>query len=538
MSLRRHTVLIASMLALWASEAQSADQGGSQAPAAATLPAANSIANISVRPQEEGRWQVDFDYVFAGDQPDAVFHIDLTVQPRPEANTSYVFHGPAIRRAEPGAHHFSTSFDYPSEATSTQFIVSLTTGGFGPTPASTDVKVLASERIDQVVKWPSGETRQYYLARDLLNSGTDENLHRARPILEQLIAKNPQFDPAFLELARIAMRTNWGPEGLHQAETLINSALAIRPDSADAKILLGYVYANQHRFREAEELFEAAARVDPPNNWLWTNWGDLLEMQGRNVEAIAKYREALKRPENLASFNARFQAYNNLLALLKARKDFDGMEALYKQRVSEFGAGSCFSAEYARFKLNVRGDPQGAIDLARGALNLDCEDAPSREILGLASYVKWAGGTGTESTQALNQARIYLPPGPHALYLLTSDESTMSAAKRLLSSGENIDQKDNGRMTALALALQRGALESAERLLRLGARPDTLVGEEDMPVALLPVLDSNLDAIRILQRAGVDYSKLRYHGHTALDFARQSGNDALLKALTRSERAL
>jgi hypothetical protein len=52
------------------------------------------------------------------------------------------------------------------------------------------------------------------------------------------------------------------------------------------------------------------------------------------------------------------------------------------------------------------------IDLAREALNKECEDSSSREVLGLAEYLKWANTTGPERAEALNQARVYLPPGP------------------------------------------------------------------------------------------------------------------------------
>jgi tetratricopeptide (TPR) repeat protein len=502
------------------------------------LPGANSISNVSVRPAEEGRWLVNFDYFFTGEPSDAVFHIDLTLKNRPETITPLVYHGPAVQRPQPGAHHFATSFDYSSPGTSTQFIVSLTNGGFGVTTASADVKVLAAQRVDQVVTWPSIEERQFYLARDMISNGSDQAIHQARPLLEQLITKNPKFAPAFVELARIAMKTNWGPEGLHQAETLLDSALKISPDNVDAKVLLGYVHAHQHRFREAEALFVDAASSDPPNAWLWTNWGELLAMQGHTDEAIGKYSEAIKHPENLASGGARAMAYRNLLELLNARKDFDRMEALYKQRITDYGPGSCFSADYARFELNVRGNPQGAIDLARGALNLNCEDTPSREVLGLASYALWAQRSEPESTEALNQARIYVPPGPMALYLLASNDNTMAAARKLLATGEGIDEKDNEQMTALGYALEEGQVETAERLLRLGARADTPVGIDAMPVALLPVLKGNVEEIRVLKRAGVNYSKLRYRGATAFDFAKQMGSDALLQELTRNERAL
>jgi tetratricopeptide (TPR) repeat protein len=531
-SSKHHCLLMASVLALLGQPhaAKSAQPTSSLSQSTSPSPGTNSVSGLEVKPAEGGRWLVDFDYFYTGEPQGAVFHIDLTLE---SGTGTTEFHGPKLAALpQPGAHHVRTSYQFSSEGTSRQFIVTITTAAWP------DPQVLASERIDRVITWPTLDERDFDIAQNLIDNGSEEAIRRARPILERLISKNPKFDPGFVELARIAMKTNWGPEGLHQAETLLNSALEIRPDSVNAKILLGYVYAHQHRFREAEALFVEAARSDPPNVWLWVNWGELLEMQGNTDRAIVEYREALTRHAALKNFRARESAYDHLLSLLEARKDSDGMEALYKQRIDEFGPSSCAGADYARFKLNVRGDAQGAIDLARGALNPYCEDAPSREILGLASYVQWAQGSGTTSAAALNQARIYLPAGPMALYLLASNDNTMSAVGKLIAAGEAIDQKDNEQMTALAYALQRAKLDAAARLLRLGARPETPVGMEEMPAALLPVMDGNVDAIRVLQRAGVDYSNLHYRGATAIDFARQSGNDAMLKALTVKDHTL
>jgi ankyrin repeat protein len=235
---------------------------------------------------------------------------------------------------------------------------------------------------------------------------------------------------------------------------------------------------------------------------------------------------------------ARANAYHSLLALLEKRHDFDGMEALYKQRIAEFGHGSCYSSDYARFKLQVRGDAQGAIDLARGALNQNCEDSPARQVLGLTEYVKWADSTGPQRSDALNQARIYLPAGPMPLYLLAASERTTTAARQLIAAGEGVDQQDNEGMTALAYALQNGDSAAAKRLLALGARPETAVGPLQMPVALIPVIEGDIETVRILQQAGVDYSKLRYRGAKAADLAKASGNEELLDVLTKSGSSL
>jgi ankyrin repeat protein len=214
------------------------------------------------------------------------------------------------------------------------------------------------------------------------------------------------------------------------------------------------------------------------------------------------------------------------------------MEALYKQRVAEFGQGSCYTADYARFLLEVRGDTQAAIDLAKGALHQNCDDSESREILGLAEYVKWAAMTGPLSVESLNQARIFLPAGPKPLYLLAASDRTNPAARKLIAAGEQIDQQDNAKLTALAYALQNQDLGAVRRLLALGARPETPVGGAGVPVALLPVLNADIEGVRLMRQNGVDYSKLRYRGATALEIAKGLGNPALFEALGGKETDL
>jgi tetratricopeptide (TPR) repeat protein len=503
---------------------------GGSATAPVEWPSENSISNIDVRPGVDGDWFLDFDYAFLG-KPFAQFRIELI----PESGLDTKQFRGAEKRLnppQPGKHHVSTVLEYPGEGRSVQIVVSLVRDE--PNGAT-----IASARIDKIIQWPTKEERDLRYATDAIGNGSREALREARIILERLVATNPKHALAYVELARIAMKSNWSPEGIHHAETLLDSALKISPQNVDAKILLGYVYTHQDRFGEAEKLFTDAARSNPVNVWLWTNWGEMFDKQGKADQAIAKYREAIARPDGGSrSHGARQNAYIFLLRRLEEKKDVDGMEALYKQRIHELGPGSCYSAEYARFKLYVRGDAQGAIDLARGALELNCDDAPSREILGLANYVQWAKGSGTSSAEALNQARIFLPAGATTLYLLARSEHTAVAAEKLIKAGERIDQLDNDKMTALAHALQHDKPDAAERLVRLGARPETPVSYAEIPAALLPVMDGNVDAIRLMQRLGVDYSKLTYRGASAIDYAKQMGDDELLKLLQPNALAL
>ena len=488
---------------------------------------ANAVSGIAVREGTEGDWLLDFDYVYSGNPPGAEFRIETPPQAGTSPAPDFVSDATKQFPPKPGSHHIGMALLYPGDGTSGQVVVSIVA------PNGT---VLATQRVEKIIQWASKDQRDFDLAFSMIENGRTESLRQARTILERLIAKNPQLDDAYVELARVAMKSNWGPEGVHQAETLLHSALAIRPESVNAKILLGYVYTQQQRFKEAEPLFVEAAREDPPNVWLWTNWGEMLEMQGRAAQAEAMYRQALDRPLGTKwSSSARRNAYVSLLNMLEARNDLDGMEALHKRRVEEYGAGGCFTAEYARFKLDLRHAADGAIELARRGLNGECAGSRSRQMLGLASYAKWAASTGAEAAGALNQARVFLPAGPSTLQMLAGDASTMPAAKKLVAGGEAVDQVDNDGMTALALALLDDELETAQRLIDLGASVETTVTTEAIPVALLPVSNRNLAAIGFLRRAGVDYSKLRYRGVTVVDLIKESGDFELLEALVGTE---
>jgi ankyrin repeat protein len=121
---------------------------------------------------------------------------------------------------------------------------------------------------------------------------------------------------------------------------------------------------------------------------------------------------------------------------------------------------------------------------------------------------------------------------------LAASDRTLVAAKRLIESGESIDQRDNAKMTALAYALAQRDLAAAQRLLRLGARPEPKIGYDDMPAALIPVMRADVAGIRLMQQSGVDYAKLKFQDMTAFEFARQLGDKALVDALDPKARRL
>lgn len=500
----------------------------------------DSISALKVKQAASGVWTADFDYFYTGAPISAQLLVELT--PAASAEISYLDTYVSLQR---GSHHVSIDIRYPGMQQRTVRVTALIRALMQGRPG-----IVASQQLDQVIDWPEPGT--WVLAQSTATRSpednlkqaqalidTDSNLAWAKAILEKLLEQNPDYSPAYVELARIARRTNQGPEGLHQAEDLLATALQVQPDNTDAKILLGDIYVYQRRFVKAEVLFKEAAATRPSDPWLWTHWGEMLEMEHHDDQAIVMYRKVIAHPmTHDRNDRARSYAYEQLLALLSGRKKYDDMEALYKQRIAEFGPGSCYSADYTRFLLQIRGNVDAAIDSARRALNQSCNDSTSRALLGAAEYAKWADSKGLPRTEALNQARIYLPISASALYGLARFQRTTPALRQLIASGEPIDQKDGDDFDALAYALRYRDRDAIRRLVALGARTTTPVGELAVPAAFLPVLSGDAAGVRQMRKLGVDYSKLKFRGVTALDLARQQGNEALLSALGNGGAAL
>jgi tetratricopeptide (TPR) repeat protein len=506
----------------------------------------SSISGLGVRRDAEGRWFADVDYVCgAGAEP---AFLELLLKPDGAVAAAAFKDGIAVgfATAQSGARRASIEITRPpidpKSFTTAQVIVQMTFAG----------QPLASQELAQRIDWPdmqswmterqyAGKTNEQLLgkATSLIDDGNRATLDEAKRILERILARDSRFEMGYVELARVAMKTNWGPEGLRQAESFLSSALQIQPQNVNAKILLGYVFAHQERYKAAEALFSEASQTDSKNLWLWSNWGEALAMQGRTDAAIEKYRTAITRPRTHDTYDrARLDAYAHLLFLLEQRNDLNGLETLHKQRTDEFGAGSCYGAEYARFMLQQRGNTEAAITLAKQSIASNCQGTAARHALGLAYYQSWAAATGERRVELINQARIYLPAGPELVYQLAGSDRTLGTLKQLLSQSESLDQRDNNKWNALSYAIGRKDAAAVRRLLLLGAKPDGLVGPSDIPAALLPVLEGDAEAASLLRKAGVDFSKIRFQGSSAIEIAKRIGDRRLVEALEQKTQSL
>jgi tetratricopeptide (TPR) repeat protein len=506
----------------------------------APLAGNNTISGLEVHRDANGRWIASYDYFYTGAPLNVFVRVTPTLKGGPTKDAERQMHSSGIAQAERGQHHVSLEVRRP-------FMV--TDGPLTATHLTAQMlnveEVIATQRIDQEMSWPDMQTwafeenfrgqtpaANFQRAVTLIDEGGGSNLAWARRILERLIQDDPKFAAGYVQLARIALNTNLGSDGFRQAEGLLNSALAIDRDDSNAKILLGFIYAHQGRFAQSEKIYSDLAPSNPANVWFWTDWGEMLALQGKWGGALEKYRTAIGQPHpERRDDRAQEKAYGALIARLSENRQWEGVEELFERRSKEFSSNGCYRSEFALFELQQRGDAAKAVGLARDAIGTNCSTSDAREVIGAANYLLWSQSTEDKRVGFLNEARVYLPMGPRALYFLASSSQTVAAAKGLIKGGEDVDQMDTQRQSALAYALNDGDLDAAKRLLELGAAPSRTVGSEGMPVAFLPIMTDNAAGVRLLKQHGADYEKLRFQGLKARDFARQLGRVKVLKVI-------
>lgn len=83
-------------------------------------------------------------------------------------------------------------------------------------------------------------------------------------------------------------------ETVHAAADLYREVLGVWPSHAPARVNLGTLLYNQHRYAEAEQCYRAAAEIDPDYALAFFDLGNVLDELQRLPEAIAAYLRALQ----------------------------------------------------------------------------------------------------------------------------------------------------------------------------------------------------------------------------------------------------
>ncbi|MEM0982665.1 MAG: tetratricopeptide repeat protein [Planctomycetota bacterium] len=128
------------------------------------------------------------------------------------------------------------------------------------------------------------------MARVLIEQSKPE---QAEYVLENLIAQNPGYTPAYVELAELQarrMREN-------DAERTLEGALEINPDDPIVLNNLGVIRLQKGKIDQAAMAFEAAVRSEPNEARYIGNLALTFALQGQGDEAVALYERVLPAAE-------------------------------------------------------------------------------------------------------------------------------------------------------------------------------------------------------------------------------------------------
>ena len=153
--------------------------------------------------------------------------------------------------------------------------------------------------------------------------------HRAGRLAEaergyrEILRREPEHADSLHLLGVIAMQSGDLPSAL----SLVQRAVALRPDAAVCRNNLGQVLDRLGRYDEAARCYEAAIELDPGYAEANNNLGFLLARQDRLTEADALYRKAIDLEPEYA------EPHTNRGNLLKDRGELDAAIACYRRAI-------------------------------------------------------------------------------------------------------------------------------------------------------------------------------------------------------------
>jgi TolB-like protein/Tfp pilus assembly protein PilF len=143
---------------------------------------------------------------------------------------------------------------------------------------------------------------KYLAARKKIITRSNANLLEAREILEEIVAVEPDFPPALSSLAETLMLLrgdsffaygNLDPvEARRLATPLLDHAIEIDPNFADAFAVRGLMFNSDFKWDEAKTALLRAVELNPSLSNAWTWLGNSAGAQDRIDESLAYYAEA------------------------------------------------------------------------------------------------------------------------------------------------------------------------------------------------------------------------------------------------------
>ena len=374
--------------------------------------------------------------------------------------------------------------------------------------------------------------KMYQKAYRLIDTNKKKNIIYAKTILDKIIADDPDFTRAYIELARYYMKTakSFKVDGLENAERVLLLAKSIDPDLADTMVLLGYVYTHMEKFEEAVVEFERADQLGTDNLWLYANWGELYSKQEYLDEAISMYYKVANKTDALPrNHNAKNSAHYQLTKLLVEQKRYEEADEVYTAYAKKTPRKECSLLKQAELRVFYRGDFDGAIESYMQAKKLGCKK--ESQALSIAYFLKWnhsKENKNAKDTQSnYRRAEALAPTNSELMAILSMYEVTQVLIPQLVELGRDIDSVNARGLSPLSVLVSEGNLPSVKRILRHGANVNHRGGSQEVSPLMIAVVTGNLEMVKLLLEHKADVNQLLPDGNQLEGWARANGFDSI-----------
>jgi Tfp pilus assembly protein PilF len=280
------------------------------------------------------------------------------------------------------------------------------------------------------------------IASDLLDhyAGDPSTLTQAKAKLDEILRKDELYPPTHRLLTVYFMKAGYEGQGkfkdgaLETAEASLMNALQIDPNYVDAHILAGHLYRRLKRPDEAYASLKRAELLGSTDPWLYNNWADLLNEDGKHKEASEYFMKVAESKEHNSA--AVSYAISGLSRYYIAINKMDDADSLYRKKISYEPEIAWNYGNYAWFLLCKRDNYDSASAEAESAIKRLNYNA-ARSTLASALYRKWAaqvlGGQIVSAEKTYGQAMAVLPGNPTEIVSATCGNSSALNAMHLAS---------------------------------------------------------------------------------------------------------
>lgn len=357
-------------------------------------------------------------------------------------------------------------------------------------------------------------------ARDLFRwSGVGdplENGEKALRLVDQAVARDPQFALAYCLASRLNAELYWfghdrSRARLTNAKTAADVALRLQPDLGDAHLALAFFYYYGYRdYTRARSEIEIAQVATPNDAEVWDGAGAVARRDGRWNEAIANFEKA----RHLDPRN--FSVISNLAETLIALRRYGEAQQAMENALLFNPQAHLFSIARAAIELKKNGDtaplraalravprdfdPGGAVATIGARLSLMERDyAEAARVLAASSQERFTD-SGVGGTAGMLDGYTF----PKSWYegLVARARGNVDAARRAFEAARRLVEADllqwpDDAKAITMLALIHAALGEKEDALREGRRA----------VELLPISRDAYDGPILATNLAVIYAQ-------------------------------